>query len=225
MDKQAHFLPFESLPKISRGNGIVNYVIAGKQLGARAIHTGISELPVGTPAPRHSHTRRRCRQPARQQHDGQHHPLEGQRRLRRHGLRMDALRARRRPEQRTRRSQGQCQRRRFRLPRWGVDRRTRHALDPDRHEHLGDGQRRRRDSATTACWPATHAAARCGAFSPDRPAARSPAPRPRQMAARCSSTSSIRAKARASAASPSSRGASRTGPTTTRRAGRARPRW
>jgi quercetin dioxygenase-like cupin family protein len=55
MDKQAHFLPFASLPKISRGNGIVNYVIAGKPLGARAIHTGISELPVGIAAPRHSH--------------------------------------------------------------------------------------------------------------------------------------------------------------------------
>jgi quercetin dioxygenase-like cupin family protein len=55
MDKQAHFLPFASLPKISRGNGIVNYVIASRQVGARAIHTGISELPVGVPAPRHSH--------------------------------------------------------------------------------------------------------------------------------------------------------------------------
>lgn len=55
MDKQAHFLPFDSLPTISRGNGIVNHLIASRQLGARAIHTGISELPVGVPAPRHSH--------------------------------------------------------------------------------------------------------------------------------------------------------------------------
>jgi quercetin dioxygenase-like cupin family protein len=55
MDPHAHFLPFESLPKISRGNGIVNYLIASRHLGARAIHTGISELPVGVPAPRHSH--------------------------------------------------------------------------------------------------------------------------------------------------------------------------
>jgi quercetin dioxygenase-like cupin family protein len=55
LEPHAHFLPFESLPKISRGNGIVNYLIASKQLGARAIHTGISELPVGIPAPRHSH--------------------------------------------------------------------------------------------------------------------------------------------------------------------------
>ena len=55
MSKQAHFLPFDSLPAFSRGNGIVNYVIASKKLGARAIHTGISELPVGIPAPAHSH--------------------------------------------------------------------------------------------------------------------------------------------------------------------------
>ncbi len=55
MDKHAHFLPFTALPKISRGNGIVNHLIANRQLGARAIHTGISELPVGVPAPRHSH--------------------------------------------------------------------------------------------------------------------------------------------------------------------------
>jgi quercetin dioxygenase-like cupin family protein len=55
MDKHAHFLPFDALPKISRGNGIVNHLIASRQLGAHAIHTGISELPVGVPAPRHSH--------------------------------------------------------------------------------------------------------------------------------------------------------------------------
>ncbi len=55
MDSYAHFLPFQSLPRISRGNGIVNYLIASPKLGARAIHTGISELPVGVPAPRHSH--------------------------------------------------------------------------------------------------------------------------------------------------------------------------
>lgn len=55
MDQHAHFLPFNALPQISRGNGIVNHLIASRQLGARAIHTGISELPVGVPAPRHSH--------------------------------------------------------------------------------------------------------------------------------------------------------------------------
>lgn len=55
MDRHAHFLPFASLPKIARGNGIVNHLIASRQLGARAIHSGISELPVGVAAPRHSH--------------------------------------------------------------------------------------------------------------------------------------------------------------------------
>jgi quercetin dioxygenase-like cupin family protein len=55
MNKQIHFLPFEGLPAISRGNGIVNYLIATKRIGAQAIHTGISQLPVGVPAPRHSH--------------------------------------------------------------------------------------------------------------------------------------------------------------------------
>jgi quercetin dioxygenase-like cupin family protein len=55
MDKFAHFLPFDSVEKISRGNGIVNHLIASRKVGARAIHTGISELPVGVPAPRHAH--------------------------------------------------------------------------------------------------------------------------------------------------------------------------
>jgi quercetin dioxygenase-like cupin family protein len=55
MSKQVHFLPFDSLPAVPRGNGIVNYLIATKKVGARAIHTGISELPVGVTAPRHSH--------------------------------------------------------------------------------------------------------------------------------------------------------------------------
>jgi quercetin dioxygenase-like cupin family protein len=55
MNKQAHFLPFDALPAVSRGNGIVNYLIATKRLGANAMHTGISELPVGVSAPRHSH--------------------------------------------------------------------------------------------------------------------------------------------------------------------------
>ena len=55
MSKQVHFLPFDALPVVPRGNGIVNYLIATKRVGARAIHTGISELPVGVSAPRHSH--------------------------------------------------------------------------------------------------------------------------------------------------------------------------
>jgi len=55
MGKQVHFLPFASLPEVARGNGIVNYLIATKKVGARAVHTGISKLPVGVAAPRHSH--------------------------------------------------------------------------------------------------------------------------------------------------------------------------
>lgn len=50
-----HFIPFSSLIEIPRGNGIVNYVIASKKIGAQAMHTGISKLPPGTRAPRHSH--------------------------------------------------------------------------------------------------------------------------------------------------------------------------
>jgi quercetin dioxygenase-like cupin family protein len=53
--KNLHFLPFSSLPAIPRGKGIVNYLIASKKIGARVVHTGISELPVGVPVPRHSH--------------------------------------------------------------------------------------------------------------------------------------------------------------------------
>ena len=55
MSKQLHFLPFASLQEVPRGNGVVNYLIATKKIGARAFHTGISKLPVGAPAPRHSH--------------------------------------------------------------------------------------------------------------------------------------------------------------------------
>lgn len=55
MNKHIHFFPFASLPEVPRGNGIVNYLIANKKVGARAMHTGISKLPVGVTAPRHSH--------------------------------------------------------------------------------------------------------------------------------------------------------------------------
>lgn len=55
MNKQVHFLPFASLTEVPRGNGIVNYLIASKKVGARAMHTGISKLPVGAPSPCHSH--------------------------------------------------------------------------------------------------------------------------------------------------------------------------
>jgi len=55
MKEQRHFLPFDSLLAVPRGNGIANYPIASKKVGARAMHTGISKLPVGVTAPRHSH--------------------------------------------------------------------------------------------------------------------------------------------------------------------------
>ncbi|RYG58248.1 MAG: cupin domain-containing protein [Alphaproteobacteria bacterium] len=55
MDKQSHFMPFAGLQQVPRGNGIVNYLIATKKVGAQAMHTGISKLPVGVSAPRHSH--------------------------------------------------------------------------------------------------------------------------------------------------------------------------
>ncbi len=55
MSDHAYFLPFDTLPKVSRGNGIVNYPIAGRKQGARAMHTGITMLPVGVPAPPHVH--------------------------------------------------------------------------------------------------------------------------------------------------------------------------
>jgi quercetin dioxygenase-like cupin family protein len=55
MERQIHFLPFATLPEVPRGQGIANYPIASKKLGARVIHTGISKLPPGVPVPRHSH--------------------------------------------------------------------------------------------------------------------------------------------------------------------------
>lgn len=55
VNQQLQFLPFDGLPRYARGNGIVNFVIASKANGAGAFHTGISELPVGVSAPRHSH--------------------------------------------------------------------------------------------------------------------------------------------------------------------------
>lgn len=55
MDNHSHFLPFANLQQVQRGNGIVNYLIATKKVGAQAMHTGISMLPPGVSAPRHSH--------------------------------------------------------------------------------------------------------------------------------------------------------------------------
>ena len=48
-------LPFSEVPKIPRGRGIVNHLIASKQIGARNIHSGITFLPPNTSVPDHSH--------------------------------------------------------------------------------------------------------------------------------------------------------------------------
>ncbi|MGE0316025.1 MAG: cupin domain-containing protein [Lautropia sp.] len=55
MSKQIHSLPFDEVPKVPRGNGIVNHLIASKHVGARNIHSGITELPPGATVPRHTH--------------------------------------------------------------------------------------------------------------------------------------------------------------------------
>ena len=55
MDVQIHHLPFNQLPAIKRGDGIVNFVIAGPKQGTRNIKSGITRMDVGTAVPRHSH--------------------------------------------------------------------------------------------------------------------------------------------------------------------------
>ena len=48
-------LLFSELPKISRGRGIVNHLIASKKIGAANIHSGITFMPPKTSVPSHSH--------------------------------------------------------------------------------------------------------------------------------------------------------------------------
>ncbi len=55
MKKIVHHLPFSKIPKISRGNGIVNHLIASKSIGASKIHSGITIIPPKTSVPAHSH--------------------------------------------------------------------------------------------------------------------------------------------------------------------------
>ena len=55
MKKVIHHLPFSMIPKISRGNGIVNHLIASKNIGASNIHSGITVIPPKTSVPAHSH--------------------------------------------------------------------------------------------------------------------------------------------------------------------------
>ena len=55
MKKVINHLPFSQIPKISRGNGIVNHLIASKSIGASKIHSGITVIPPKTSVPAHSH--------------------------------------------------------------------------------------------------------------------------------------------------------------------------
>ena len=55
MKEVIHHLPFSKIPKISRGNGIVNHLIASKNIGASKIHSGITIIPPKTSVPAHSH--------------------------------------------------------------------------------------------------------------------------------------------------------------------------
>lgn len=48
-------LPFEMLPKIPRGLGIINHLITSKEIGAKSIHSGITLMPAGTSVPAHTH--------------------------------------------------------------------------------------------------------------------------------------------------------------------------
>ena len=48
-------LPFTEVPKIPRGRGIVNHLIASKKIGARNIHSGITFIPPKTSVPDHYH--------------------------------------------------------------------------------------------------------------------------------------------------------------------------
>ena len=55
MKEVVQYLPFSEIPKISRGNGIVNHLIASKSIGASNIHSGITVIPPKISVPAHSH--------------------------------------------------------------------------------------------------------------------------------------------------------------------------
>lgn len=55
MKPSVNHLPFNELPKVPRGLGIVNHLIASKKIGANAIHSGITLMPAGTSVPAHTH--------------------------------------------------------------------------------------------------------------------------------------------------------------------------
>ena len=55
MSKVVQVLPFSDIPRVKRGRGIVNHLIASKQIGAQAIHSGITFMPARTSVPAHTH--------------------------------------------------------------------------------------------------------------------------------------------------------------------------
>ncbi len=55
MKKIVQVLPFSDIPRVKRGRGIVNHLIASKQIGAQAIHSGITFMPAHTSVPAHTH--------------------------------------------------------------------------------------------------------------------------------------------------------------------------
>jgi quercetin dioxygenase-like cupin family protein len=54
-EKNINVLKWDDIPRVKRGRGIVNHPIATKELGARAIHSGITIMPAHTRVPDHTH--------------------------------------------------------------------------------------------------------------------------------------------------------------------------
>jgi quercetin dioxygenase-like cupin family protein len=52
---KTNHLRYSELPKVPRGLGIVNHLIASKKIGAQSLHSGITYMPPGTSVPAHSH--------------------------------------------------------------------------------------------------------------------------------------------------------------------------
>ena len=55
MNKVVAVLPFSEIPRVKRGRGIVNHLIASRHIGSRAIHSGITFMPPHTSVPAHTH--------------------------------------------------------------------------------------------------------------------------------------------------------------------------
>ena len=54
-EKNINVLKWDDIPRVKRGRGIVNHPIATKELGAQAIHSGITIMPAHTRVPDHTH--------------------------------------------------------------------------------------------------------------------------------------------------------------------------